>query len=869
MPRHSRVYQIAKDHRISSEVLMGILPRLDIEVKRHTDKIEDENLDRVEAWFAKYPDGMAPEGAEAEIVVAVAEPPEVETEEDASVEEAAKVEAEPVEPAEPAPMMPPPDASTQVFMPPVETTPPPPPPPKPAAKAPEPKKEEAKPERGDGLARSPRKTGEKPADRTARTDKTPPRGRDEKPPSGKRDQGRPAQPEPAANAGRQIIRGRSASGGGPAPAGRGGGPPGGRRRRGKRKKKQTAPTEEIQRNVQKTLAEMGRGRVKRTYDRGGGQEEQEETPQEIQTIRVTEFVSVSELADLMDVKATEVIAICLALGLMVSLNQRIDMETIQVIADEFGFEVEQMTETEVEEVEEEEERPEDLKPRPPVVTVMGHVDHGKTSLLDFVRETNVIDGESGGITQHIGAYEVQTKAGSVTFLDTPGHEAFTAMRARGAQVTDVVVLVIAADDSVMPQTIEAINHARAGQVPIVVAINKIDLPASDPDKIKQQLTEHNVIVEEYGGQTQAVPISAKTGQGVDELLEILALETDLLDLKANPDRMARGVVVEARLDKGRGPVATVLVHAGTLKVGDPFLVGLHSGRVRAMLDGRGNRITEAGPSRPVQVLGLGEVPTAGDTFVVYEEEREARDIAQQRQQLRREQEFNRTKKISLASLGEGIADGEIKTLPVIVKGDVDGSVEALSDELGKLSTAEVAVEVIHRGVGAISESDILLASASNAIIIGFHVRPDARARELAEHESVDIHLYQVIYEAIEELKASLSGMLAARVTEEIGAEVEVRELFKVPRAGTVAGCMVRSGTVTRGSRLRVIRDGQPIYDGRIATLKRHKDDAREVASGFECGILIENFNDVKVGDVLETYSLTEEARTFEESAAAS
>ena len=879
MARHKRVYQVAKEHRISSEVLMGILPKLGIEVKNHLDKIEDEDLDRVSEWFEKYPDGEPPADSGES---AVAEAPAAEP---SAAEPAEKPEAEPkktdekksTEPA-PHPVMPPPEVvTTQVFMPPVETTPPPPPPPKPVApKQQKPVEKPAAEEAGKGeeLRQTPKRTDAQ-IERTAKTEKTDRTEKTEKPKRAKRDE-RPERaperrrdedtrdPEVEEFTGRKIVRGRATTD----TADTQGAGAGGRRRRTKRKKKPVASQEEIQKNVQKTLTEMGRGRTRRTYDRRSTHEEEAEVQEERNVIRVTEFISVSELADLMDVKANEVIAACLKLGLMVSLNQRLDWDTITVIADEFNFEVEQMEEKEAEEVIEEEDLPEDLEPRHPVVTVMGHVDHGKTSLLDYIRKTNVIGDESGGITQHIGAYEVETANGRVTFLDTPGHEAFTAMRARGAQVTDVVVLVIAADDSVMPQTIEAINHARAANVPIFIAINKVDLPAANPAKIKQQLTEHNVIVEEFGGKSQAVEISAKTGQGVSELLEMLALETELLDLKANPNKPARGVVVEARLDKGRGPVATVLVESGTLRVGDPFLAGMHSGRVRAMMDERGNRIEAAGPSKPVQVLGLDDVPTAGDTFLVYEDEREARDIAQYRQQLKREQDYNRTKKISLRNISERISDGELKTLPVIVKGDVDGSVEALSDELGKLSNAEVAVEVIHRGVGAITESDVLLASASQAIIIGFHVRPDSRARELAEQEHVEIHLYQVIYEAIEDLKASLSGLLEAKVTEKIAGEAEVRQLFKVPRVGTVAGCMVRSGTIRRTDKIRVIRDGQVVYEGNIGTLRRVKDDVREVSSGYECGIWVEHFNDVKVGDMLETYTLIEEARTFEEAVTA-
>ncbi|HDS74078.1 MAG TPA: translation initiation factor IF-2, partial [Firmicutes bacterium] len=688
MARHTRVYQVAKEHRISSEVLMGILPDLGIEVKNHLDKLEDEELDRVAEWFAKYPDGEAPSdtGESAAEEAPTAEPSAASTDAETPEADIKPEKTEEKKQAEPAPhpVMPPPEVvTTQVFMPPVETTPPPPPPPKPAARQ-QPKQVEKKPAveeaaKGDELRQTPKRT-ETQVERTSKPEKTEKTDKPDKAKRSKRDE-RPERaperrreegtrdPEVEEISGRKIVRGHATTDR-VDPQGAAGA---GRRRRTKRKKKPVASQEEIQKNVQKTLTEMGRGRTRRTYDRRGSHEE-EEIQEERNVVRVTEFVSVSEFADLMDVKANEVIAACLKLGLMVSLNQRLDWDTILVIADEFDFEVEQMEEKEVEEVVEEEDRPEDLLPRHPVVTVMGHVDHGKTSLLDYIRKTNVIGGESGGITQHIGAYEVETANGRVTFLDTPGHEAFTAMRARGAQVTDVVVLVIAADDAVMPQTVEAINHARAANVPLFVAINKVDLPAANPAKIKQQLTEYNVVVEEFGGKSQAVEISAKTGQGINELLEMLALETELLDLKANPNKPARGVVVEARLDKGRGPVATVLVESGTLRIGDPFLAGMHAGRVRAMLDERGNRIEEAGPSKPVQVLGLGDVPTAGDSLLVYHDEREARDIAQYRQQLKREQDYNRTKKISLRNISERISDGELKTLPVIVKGDVDGSV---------------------------------------------------------------------------------------------------------------------------------------------------------------------------------------------------
>ena len=895
---------------------MGILPSLNIEVNRYTDRLEEEDLNQIEQWFKVHPGGVVTLST-AEAAPAPPSEPSVPQEQEPSPEPSVLDQKGPTPKGrQQAPVMPPPDAASRVFMPPVEVTPPAPLPPlAPPGRTPtqrEPRREEAAPRdagRQPGRRTPPVEARPQPAPAGAAT-RAPARGearpapsegarerrpareeaRPERPADKRARPGKPGQRPEEGEAARERARREAREGRKPDPEltelsrrkvvtgqrGRPAGPPvvvetegeleaGGRprRRRGKRRKKAVASQEEIQRNVQRTLSEIGRGRVKRTYDRRGRVEVVAEAEGR-NILRVTEYISVGELADLMDVKSSEVIATCLKLGLMVTVNQRLDMDTIQVIADEFGYDVQKLEAAEaITEPEEEEDRPEDLQPRPPVVTVMGHVDHGKTSLLDYIRSTNVIAGEAGGITQHIGAYVVKTDRGSITFLDTPGHQAFTAMRARGAQVTDVVVLVVAADDAVMPQTVEAINHARAAGVPIVVAINKIDLPTADPARIKRQLTEHSVIVEEYGGKVQAVQISAKRGDGVEDLLETLALETDLLELKANPNKPARGVVIEARLDKGRGPVATVLVQGGTLHVGDAFAAGLHAGRVRALLDERGNPLQEGGPSQPVQVLGFDDVPTAGDAFVVHADEREARELAQYRQQLRRQQDYSRTKKLSLTDLKRRITEGEIRRLPVIVKGDVDGSVEALGDELAKLSTSEVAIEVIHRGVGAISESDVLLASASNAIIVGFHVRPDVRARELAAQEQVEIRQYNVIYEAIEELRASLEGMLEAKVTEKVTGTAEVRQLFRVPKVGTIAGSMVRSGTITRGSHVRILRDGTEVYNGRIGTLRRLKDDVREVAMGYECGIWVENFNDVKVGDVIEAYDIVEEARTLD------
>jgi translation initiation factor IF-2 len=594
---------------------------------------------------------------------------------------------------------------------------------------------------------------------------------------------------------------------------------------------------------------------------------------EKKTVRVNEFITVSELAGILKIPATQIVGFAFKnLGLMVTINQRLDFDQIELIAGEFGFQA----------VKEEEytagleeavvtDSPEELEPRPPVVTIMGHVDHGKTSLLDYIRKANVVAGESGGITQHIGAYNVSlANDRNITFLDTPGHEAFTAMRARGAQVTDIVVLVVAADDQVMPQTIEAISHAKNAGVPMIVAINKIDLPAANPNKVKQDLLQHGVVLEEFGGTTLSSEISAKKGTGVDNLLEQILLQAEILDLKANPNRRAVGAVVEAQLDPGKGPVATVLVSAGTLKVGDDFICGMFSGRVRALLDERGKIVKEAGPAIPVQVLGIGGVPMAGDQFVVVEDAMESREIAQTRQRLDREAKSRRTSKsiVSLEDFMNAAAAGEKRTLRIVIKADQGGPAEALADALGQLSHDEVSVDVIHRGVGSITESDILLARASGAIIVGFHVRPDNNARAAAEREGVDIKLYKVIYEAVEDVRAALEGMLKPEEREVVLGEAEVRETFKVPRIGLIAGCYVRSGLINRQARARIIRDGTEVYEGAIGSLRRFKDDVKEVREGFECGIGIENFNDIKVGDVIECYRKEQVARTLESTATA-
>jgi len=617
----------------------------------------------------------------------------------------------------------------------------------------------------------------------------------------------------------------------------------------------------IEQSIKKTLASIDAIRKVRRYKRKLHPDQAEKEVEPTNLIRVSEYISVAELANLMEVKPAEVISKCLELGFVATINQRLDMDTIEAIALEFGFTVEPVKEIGLEEEEEEEE--EDLKPRSPIITIMGHVDHGKTSLLDFIRKSNIIAGESGGITQHIGAYEVEVPGGKITFLDTPGHEAFTAMRARGAQVTDVVVLVIAADDSVMPQTVEAIDHARAARVPITVAINKMDLPQAKSEPIRQELSKLNLVPEEWGGSTIMVEISAKTGMGINKLLEMILLQAEMMELKANPHRRTSGVVIESELSKGRGAIATVLVQKGTLKVGDPFVTGPYHGKVRAMFNERENPVKEAGPSTPVQILGISGVPQAGDTFLVTKDEAEARQISAKRIRLKREQDLRQIKRVSLAEVFEQIEKGKTKQLNLILKGDVDGSVEALSDTLGKISTSEVRMEVIHRGVGAINESDVLLAEASNAIIIGFHVRPDLRARELASKEDVDIRLYQVIYEIESDIRKALEGLLEPEITETISGTAEVKNVFKVSNVGQVAGCFVQEGFMKRGDKVRVLREGVVIYQGIISSLKRFKDDVKEVSSGMECGIKIEDYNDVKVDDLLEAYQVKELARKLE------
>jgi len=645
---------------------------------------------------------------------------------------------------------------------------------------------------------------------------------------------------------------------------------------GKKRKRSMRPEvneEDVQKQIKDTLAKLTHKgtksktskyrREKRDMVQQRLQEETDLAAQQKNVLQVTEFVSVSELANMMNVPAIEVIQTCMNLGLFVSINQRLDAETMALVADEFNFTVEFVSVDVVASIKEDEDNPEDLIPRPPIVTVMGHVDHGKTKLLDVVRDANVVAGEAGGITQHIGAYSVELKDGrKITFLDTPGHEAFTAMRARGAQITDVAIIVVAADDGVKPQTVEAINHAAAAGVPIVFAINKIDLPAANPEKIKEELANMNYMVEDWGGKYQSQEISAKSNINIEELLEKVLLEAELLDLKANPNKGARGTIVESTLDRGRGNIATILVESGTLNIGDVVLAGQHYGHVKAMFNERGKKIDEAGPSTPVLILGLNGAPQAGESFNVLETDKEAKEIANKRDQLAREQLLRTTKHITLDEIGRRIAIGNFQELNVIVKGDVDGSIEALSDSLIKLGTEEIQVNIKHKAVGQISESDILLAAASNAIVIGFQVRPSLSARKLAEKEQIDIRLYSIIYDAIEEVKSAMEGMLSPEIREEITATLEVLDAIKITKVGTIAGCVVREGKIKRTSKVRLIRDGIVIYSGALGSLKRFKDDVKEVVSGLECGLNIENFNDIKVGDMVEAYDETEMKKTL-------
>ncbi len=641
----------------------------------------------------------------------------------------------------------------------------------------------------------------------------------------------------------------------------------------KKKKKSKVNEKDVEAAIRETLAKMDDARTageerQRRKRRKRAEREAEAMEASLEDentmLRVPEYISVHELADLMEVEVPEVIKTCMSLGLIVSINQRLDMDTITLVASEFGFDVERSEEYDVrEETLEENEEAFERKARAPIVTIMGHVDHGKTSLLDYVRRTNVVAGEAGGITQHIGAYEVELPDGRrITFLDTPGHEAFTAMRARGAQVTDIVVIVVAADDSVMPQTIEAINHAQAASVPIIIAINKIDKPEANPLRIKTQLSEKGVLIEEWGGKYQCVELSAKKGINVDQLLEKIVLEAELMELKSRTEGRSLGTVIESRLDKGRGATATVLISDGTLRIGDPFICGIYAGRVKAMFDERGRSLAEAYPSTPAQVIGFDGMPQAGDKFIVTPSERVARDLAIRRQQLKREQDHRRVRFLTLDEISKQVRLGKVQNLPIVLKGDVDGSVEALSDSIQRLSSAEVKVDIIHRGVGVITESDVLLATASGAIIIGFHVRPNLNARKLAEKENIDIRYYNIIYDCIEDIRKALEGLLEPEFEDKITGTVEIREIFKISRVGTVAGCHVIDGKINRTQPIRLLRNGEVVHEGKLASLKRFKDDVREVAMGFECGLTLDGFNDIKTGDVIECYERLEVKRTL-------
>jgi len=658
----------------------------------------------------------------------------------------------------------------------------------------------------------------------------------------------------------------------------GGGAQGGKGRLDQRSKEKKKPEpkpeiteKDIEKEIKETLARLSGGnkknqgaknrRAKRDSVAQKREQEQQKAEMEANVLKLTEFVSVSELGSMMDVPATQIIAACMSLGIFASINQRLDAETITIVAEEFGHEVEFVSAEVQDAIPKVEDKAEDLVDRPPIITVMGHVDHGKTSLLDYIRNANIADGEAGGITQHIGAYSVVRPDGKkLTFLDTPGHEAFTAMRARGAQVTDVAIIIVAADDDVMPQTKEAISHAQAADVPMIFAINKIDKPGANPDRIREQLSTMNILVEDWGGKYQSQEISAKHGKNIDDLLEKVILEADMLELKANPNKNAVGTVLESSLDKGKGFVTNILVQEGTMKIGDIILAGRHSGRVRAMHNEHGKPLKEAGPATPVSILGINGAPSAGDQFHIMDDEREARNIAARREQLYREQGLRTQKHITLDEIGRRLAIGDFKELNIIIKGDVDGSIEALSDSLLKLSTEEIQVNIVHKAVGAITEADVNLASASDAVIIGFQVRPTAPARKLAENEQIDIRLYSVIYKAIDELKAAMEGMLSPDVVEEIVGTAEVREAFKISKVGTIAGCYVQSGVIKRNSQIRLIRDGIVIHTGSLGSLKRFKDDVKEVKNNYECGLNIDRFNDIKEGDIIEAYEEVEVAR---------
>ncbi|MFH1566526.1 MAG: translation initiation factor IF-2 [Gemmatimonadota bacterium] len=798
-----RVYQVAKEKKLSSDALISMLKSMDFEVKSHmsvvtqemldaiTRKIDDETRSSIEE-VQRQKVKETQRKAEARAARQVTEPPKEEVR----------------EPSRPQRQRP-------------ETEK------RPSAEASPPAPARTTEEAGKRRSRRRGKTAEEEAQPERREGATPER----------------------TTSALSELSGRWRSGGS-----------------GRQRRRKQVDSQAVQDSVRKTLSQISEGRTRRRYDRTRHEDGEEVGAESARELRINEYATVAEFAETMGVRPAEVIAACLQLGVVVTINQRLDMDTMATVGDEFGFAIKALEaeeeEEEEEEFEEEESQGEQL-PRPPVVTVMGHVDHGKTSLLDYLRKTDVVSGESGGITQHIGAYSVTLEGGrAITFLDTPGHAAFTAMRARGARVTDLVILVVAADDAVMPQTIEAINHAKAAGVPMVVAINKIDLPTADPERIKRELAEQGVLLDEWGGNVSSAQISAKTGKGIEKLLEMVLLEAEMRELRADPYRRARGTIVEAQLDRGRGAVATVLVQEGTLRQGDPIVTGMHGGRVRALLDEHGRRLKEAGPSIPVQVLGLSGVPQAGDLFVVTKTEREVRDIIQRRQAVRREQDTRRRRTVTLGDLHHQIQEGRIKELNVVVKGDVDGSVEAVTQELGGITHAEVRIAIIHSSVGPVSESDVLLASASDAIIIAYRVPVEASSREMAGVEGVDIREYTIIYEVVEELRAALSGLLAPSLQEIVVGSLEVREIFTSSRAGTIAGCRVQKGKINRNNRVRVRRGNEIVFEGGISSLRRFKDDVREVLEGFECGIALEGYSDLQAGDLLEVVEVVQEARTL-------
>jgi translation initiation factor IF-2 len=894
-----RVHDLAGEFGISSDEVINLLRVMDVPVRSHLSPLSDDQVARIRArWEREKRARVAapPAATRRRRGTAAAPAPEIKADPapaaDASVRRRRRVATEPapeVVEAEPAAPTPEVKASTPAA------------PPAPAS-API-----AATAAGDAAVvdrprtpppAAPRQPAAPPAPATFNPSATHSAGTERTERHESRDRQRPQPVVPGAPRPRPVATGApyapprpvasAAPGAGTAPPrredrapSRGGGEDRGARR-GK-KGKRGVDQEAVSANIGKTMASM-RGPIRRggarraedgTYREEMAAQRQAEVEREKKTVRVNEFITVSELAQILKTPAVQIVGFAFKnLGLMVTINQRLDFDQIELIAGEFGFQAvkEEEYAADLNATAVVEDTAEQLEPRPPVVTIMGHVDHGKTSLLDYIRKSNVVAGESGGITQHIGAYHVSLPGGkAITFLDTPGHEAFTAMRARGAQVTDIVVLVVASDDQVMPQTIEAISHAKNAGVPMIVAINKIDVPGANPMKVKQDLLQHGVVLEEFGGTVLSSEVSAKKGTNVDSLLDQILLQAEILDLKANPNRSATGAVIEAQLDPGKGPVATMLVSNGTLHVGDDFICGMYSGRVRALLDERGRAVKDAGPAIPVQILGIGGVPMAGDQFVVVEDAMESREIAQRRQRLDREAKSRRTAKgvVSLEDFMSQTAPGQARTLRIVIKADQGGPAEALADALAQLSNEEVSVEVIHRGVGAITESDILLARASGAIIVGFHVRPDNNARSAAEREGVEIKLYKIIYEAVEDVRAALEGMLRPEEREVVLGEAEVRELFKVPRMGVIAGCSVRSGVINRTGRVRVIRDSSEIYDGNISSLRRFKDDVKEVREGFECGIGVENFNDIKVGDVLECYKKEQVARTLTSAAGAS